>query len=241
MADITYTKPTWANGQDPALSAANAQALSDAVDAVAHKANRGAAVLEADTVPGAGIGVSGLPSNPTIDANDYIKGGIFGTNGSWTNDPFPGSQEASVLVLPLSATKLIQVAFATSTAGWVKSRTLNGTTWTAWKDGINYYWEGNSGQPPVGKGLLVQTGVLAQNAYVSITLTAGCSYLVHVQNATIGGTTAVIAYHYSGAAAISTLLAVGTVSVVASGNDIRLTNLNASNSVLKYHIVQIGN
>ena len=48
MADITYSKPTWVDGSSVALSAANLQAISDAVDKICHLANRGGAVLEAD-------------------------------------------------------------------------------------------------------------------------------------------------------------------------------------------------
>lgn len=57
MAEITYSKPTWSDNTTPAMSAANLQALSDALDLAVHTANRTSAgkTLDADTMKGSDL------------------------------------------------------------------------------------------------------------------------------------------------------------------------------------------
>lgn len=99
MADIAFTKPTNANNGPPEISAANLQARDDALDAVVHKANRGAALLRADLLNEATDVLQGQP--PAARAHQ-------GTNTlPGYADSFAGLVDATV-VLPAGGTFIVR-------------------------------------------------------------------------------------------------------------------------------------
>lgn len=93
MADIPFTKPTNANNAPPALSAANIQARDDALDAVVHKANRGAALLRADLLNETTDGIGGQPpdARSRIDAGKGVGAELSGTASSGAALYYSGS------------------------------------------------------------------------------------------------------------------------------------------------------
>ncbi len=86
MADITFSKPTYTNGTN-ALSAATFQPLANALDEIAHEANR-TGVLSADKVNGADVfttsgagGDDGNAGQPPAPKPTNTSGAV----GRWMN------------------------------------------------------------------------------------------------------------------------------------------------------------
>jgi hypothetical protein len=135
MADIGYTKPTWVNGNAPPVSAANLQALSDALSAVVHKTDRGTAVLEADTVTNGALlsrttldsgkvihlSADGLPEYPDSVAGTTYLQDAWATTDSWVPS---GGGSATVASSILTWTTTANTEFLRRTASVVSASTF---------------------------------------------------------------------------------------------------------------------
>lgn len=153
MADITFVNQTWANNSTPALSATNIQAITNAIDAIAHKANRSTAILQADQVPDYGIGVSGEGGFTLITSGDissYVLCGkrFFAYAPNVANLPSVAGYYV-VLVTGGGDTTNRTTYFAQNTATgavWSGVKTATSTvTWQCLADGLN------GSQPPAPK------------------------------------------------------------------------------------------
>ena len=153
MADITYAKPTWANGTTPAANATNIQAISDAIDKITHLANRGGAILDADTVSTFGIGTR-TPSTYTGSEMDSV----LNTGNYYAINPV-GVPGTSYSFRVEALTPSVSIQFITNYS-ILKSymRSIVAGTPGTWIEIFNSLTDGNGGQPPAPKPKAFGTG-----------------------------------------------------------------------------------
>jgi hypothetical protein len=225
MADITYSKPTWVNGSSVKLNATNMQAISDAVDGVCHLANRGGAILDADTVSGYGIGTTA----PIADPGGLTKGGLTSDTASYgTDSPYPSITYAGIVTIPHDATNIAQFAIPQDVLSGGSSQGLKyrstsdgGSTWTTWKRVWTELNDGNGGQPPAPKPTL--TGGLLGSVIPINTTATGNTYPNGTQVAGSAGDNFLVCgvtYTTPG------MLLVGTRFTIDAGNN-PIVNLSA--------------
>ena len=171
MADITYSKPTWVNGSTVPISAANLQDISDAVDAVAHKANRGEAILDSDTVSGHGIEPTGYTRTmPSNDFDSVITPGMFNVaSSSLIHNPTGfGSYEGflHVYVWPNNFITQEVIGGNAAYASYYRSKYGVGA-WSKWFIRWDSDSTGNGDQPPAPKPIAVSANEIGEKGMVS--------------------------------------------------------------------------
>ena len=120
MADIAYTKPTWVNGSTVPISAANLQAISDAVDALADRA------WVSTTATGGEDGNGGQP--PAPKPTDGTPAGGANAQGK-----FIAINQNSDYTLPAGGTWIVAITIFVNSTGvystnYVGSDVAGGTT-----------------------------------------------------------------------------------------------------------------
>jgi hypothetical protein len=153
MADITFSKPTYANGVN-ALSAATFQPLANAIDEIAHQANR-TGILAADTVPGYGIGTVKTLTAST-DLNTIVTNGFYAVaTPTYTNNGVaydaPTFGNHCVLKVEMDSAGYGRQELTNTQSALCYYRTMYNNAWYGWFTMWARFSDGNGGQPPAAK------------------------------------------------------------------------------------------
>lgn len=183
MADITYTKTTWANSPSTTtpISASNLQNIEDVLNKVVHKSSRGTSILQADEVPDFGIGA--IKDLGAVNLNSVLVNGFYKVVGG-TNGP-GGTCYGTLIVNTYAASAgaeyshqvFIQTGSSTSTKT-IYMRRCEGGTWDTWAQMWGSNNDGNAGQPPAPKPLYGSTAIGAWYDSASSSLPATGTFAV---------------------------------------------------------------
>jgi hypothetical protein len=252
MSDIDLSLPTkdFVEGSnDPPDDAITKNKWFHALQQIVSMAARTTAGkrLQANEVPDSGIGViSALADGASIDS--LTTGSIRKvTSPTYTNS-------ATLQQTPFANLSgkvcIVETKLSTSTQGYQTLaipadfrkfiRFLQAGTWYGWYEIFNSYSDGNLGKPPAPK-TYTSVASLAQNAYSAFTLVDGCTFLIVGWNATYGGSAVAIVRRWGTSLFLfGTIATHANVSIVLSGTDVRMTNLNAGQSDIHTSITQIA-
>lgn len=168
----TLTAPSGANSLDGIADTATwkkvAAAVATALNADTYTAN------DADKVSAFGIG--GIAPSMATSLDNYVTAGFFKEAGNLTNSPWGSGIYSLVHVQEYAATLVVQTAYRISDGILgIRTRSLFGSTWTAWKEVWTSYTDGNGGQPPAPKPKAYASG-LTQGEVATAILSNGATW-----------------------------------------------------------------